>query len=471
MLVFFRFNDSEIETTPLMNTNTLAALFLILAACPSAAQPETKTSSAPDTGHSYPCPVRLPAWHAIAAGTPQRQAVIKARAEFSALMDAINVQDPKQKVAAMDAFLVQYPQSTAKAMVLEEMLEAYARMGDHANEVATANRVLQLEPDNLRAVAILTLFARGCVEQYPVRPGTDASKELLDLGQRGLASLPEWLKTQAPLPSDAARLRDGLTMIFAGVAGRGALQNEDYQSARKFYEQALAIDPLHLPDLYELALADLRMNPVDPNGFWYCGKAMSLPSPPQNKVAKEAFSGYCKTQWQAHGGKSEEWNQLVGSTEKDAKPPKDFAQSRLLTELNLSAATTPSAANNFLEKWIQPSHEEGDAVSRLLRPIGMGGGIGSASATGAGVSAPVAVSSPLPAFPKTGSKVESIEELSILVSSSGDVDDIRVVKSLGPAVDEKVIAAVKQWKYKPATKDGKPVAQRLLIKIEFPPEP
>ena len=81
------------------------------------------------------------------------------------------------------------------------------------------------------------------------------------------------------------------------------------------------------------------------------------------------------------------------------------------------------------------------------------------------------VSSPPPAYPKAGSEVKGIEELTILVTSSGDVDDIRVVKSLGPAFDEAAVSAVKQWKYKPATQDGKPVAQRLLIKIKFPLEP
>ena len=396
--------------------------------------------------------------------------MIKDVAEYRALMAAMSLQDPKQKVAAMEAFIVQYPRSAAKATALEEMLEAYARTGDEANEVGTANRILQVEPDNLRVLAILTFFARGCVEQDPIRPVTDASKDLLDVGQKGLANLPEWLKTHAPFPSDAVRLRDELTMIFAGAAGRGALQNEDYRSARTFYEQALAINPLNLPDLYELALADLGMNPVDPNGFWYCGKVMSLLFPSQNKVPREVFSGYCKTQWQAHGGKPEEWNQLVSSTEKDVKPPKDFAQSRLLAELNLSAAA-PSAVNGFLEKWIQPSSEEGDPMSRLLPPSAMGIGSGSANASGAGASAPVAVSSPPPAYGKTGSEVKGVEELTILVTSSGDVDDIRVVKSLGPAVDEEVIAAVKQWKYKPATKDGKPIAQRLFIRIKFPPEP
>lgn len=124
------------RTTPLMNSNRLAALFLILAACSSAAQPAAKTSNAPGTGHSYPCPVTLPAWHAIAPATPQRMAVIKDVAEYRALMAAMDLQDPKQKVAAMEAFIVQYPQSAAKGNAL--VREWFPSMLDAGHDLQAA---------------------------------------------------------------------------------------------------------------------------------------------------------------------------------------------------------------------------------------------------------------------------------------------------------------------------------------------
>jgi len=36
-----------------------------------------------------------------------------------------------------------------------------------------------------------------------------------------------------------------------------------------------------------------------------------------------------------------------------------------------------------------------------------------------------------------------------------------------PAFDEKAIEAVRQWRFKPATRGGKPVAATVMIPLEF----
>jgi TonB family protein len=45
--------------------------------------------------------------------------------------------------------------------------------------------------------------------------------------------------------------------------------------------------------------------------------------------------------------------------------------------------------------------------------------------------------------------------------------DIKVVRSLGLGLDEKAIEAVKQWRFKPAFKDGKPIAMRTTTEVVF----
>jgi TonB family protein len=42
-----------------------------------------------------------------------------------------------------------------------------------------------------------------------------------------------------------------------------------------------------------------------------------------------------------------------------------------------------------------------------------------------------------------------------------------VVTPLGYGLDEKAIEAVKQWRFQPGTKDGKPVNVQLNIEVEF----
>jgi TonB family protein len=57
--------------------------------------------------------------------------------------------------------------------------------------------------------------------------------------------------------------------------------------------------------------------------------------------------------------------------------------------------------------------------------------------------------------------------LGIVVTSKGTVTLIRVVKSRGYGLDEKAIEAVRNWKFKPATKDSKPVSVQVSVEVAF----
>ena len=50
----------------------------------------------------------------------------------------------------------------------------------------------------------------------------------------------------------------------------------------------------------------------------------------------------------------------------------------------------------------------------------------------------------------------------------GKATNIRVLRSLGLGLDEKAIEAVKQWKFKPGYKDGKPVTVEATDRSQFP---
>lgn len=57
--------------------------------------------------------------------------------------------------------------------------------------------------------------------------------------------------------------------------------------------------------------------------------------------------------------------------------------------------------------------------------------------------------------------------VSLVVGEDGMPREIRVIDSPGLGLDEKIIAAVKQWKFKSGTKNGQPVATRATIEIPF----
>ena len=66
-------------------------------------------------------------------------------------------------------------------------------------------------------------------------------------------------------------------------------------------------------------------------------------------------------------------------------------------------------------------------------------------------------------------RIQGIVVLEVVVRANGDVGDVKVSKSLDPTygLDEQAVKAMKQWKFKPGTKDGKPVAVRVEVEMTF----
>lgn len=59
--------------------------------------------------------------------------------------------------------------------------------------------------------------------------------------------------------------------------------------------------------------------------------------------------------------------------------------------------------------------------------------------------------------------------LDVVVTSDGTVGDVTVKQSLDKVygLDENAVKAMKQWAFKPGTKDGKPVNVRVDVQMKF----
>lgn len=88
---------------------------------------------------------------------------------------------------------------------------------------------------------------------------------------------------------------------------------------------------------------------------------------------------------------------------------------------------------------------------------------------GGRVSAPRLVYSPDPEYSAEAldMKYEGFCVLSVVVGSDGRPRDIKIVQELGHGLDEKAVEAVKEWKFEPAMKDGKPVAVQTYVQVQF----
>jgi TonB family protein len=95
------------------------------------------------------------------------------------------------------------------------------------------------------------------------------------------------------------------------------------------------------------------------------------------------------------------------------------------------------------------------------------------TAVDAGVSPPVAVVKTVPSFRPGGADLtrEFTGVVEVLVNEKGDVAEAKIQKSVYPVYDPRLIAAARQWKFRPAVKDGQPVSYRTYIEVKLVPTP
>ena len=57
--------------------------------------------------------------------------------------------------------------------------------------------------------------------------------------------------------------------------------------------------------------------------------------------------------------------------------------------------------------------------------------------------------------------------LGVFVGTGGQPLSIRVGRSAGYGLDEAALEEVKKWRWRPATKDGQPVAVQTTVQVKF----
>jgi TonB family protein len=82
---------------------------------------------------------------------------------------------------------------------------------------------------------------------------------------------------------------------------------------------------------------------------------------------------------------------------------------------------------------------------------------------------PIATYAPNPSFSEEArrKKIQGVVIISLLVTEDGLPTELRVEKSVGYGLDQKAMEAVSHYNFKPAMKDGAPVAARISVETSF----
>jgi TonB family protein len=88
---------------------------------------------------------------------------------------------------------------------------------------------------------------------------------------------------------------------------------------------------------------------------------------------------------------------------------------------------------------------------------------------GPGITPPKMLLHVNPSYPVQAKKEkrEGTVVVSVVITEKGIPEDVRVTKSAAPDLDENAVAAVRQWKFEPALKDGKPVKVKTRIEVNY----
>ena len=155
---------------------------------------------------------------------------------------------------------------------------------------------------------------------------------------------------------------------------------------------------------------------------------------------------------------------------------------KLAVEQTLDVQKDLKMATNTLPNFGMP-----DSASRgVSMGDGMGTGIGSGNGSGvgrgsggntggglyhlgSGVQAPTVLVESEAEFSEEARKAKFSGSVQVYlwVEADGTPSHVRVVRGVGMGLDEKAVEAVRKYKFRPATKDGKPVAVDLYIDVNF----
>jgi len=263
-----------------------------------------------------------PAGQAAAAAPGQQKKEIKNPAEYNAYVNAIQQQNPAQRAQLLEAFLQSYPSSVMKEDALELLMAAYQQAGDAQRTLDAAQKVLQVNPNNVRALALLAYNYRAAASSGGPQMADNLAKAK-QYGEQGLQALQNMQKPAEMSQDDFVKLHNETGAIFDGAVAFAALQAKDYVTAEKDFEQAVSWESQpNIADIYPLATADLEAKPMNPAGFWFIIKAANL----AQGGTKQTILDYGKKKYIRYHGTDQGWDQLVSDATSNASvtPPAGF---------------------------------------------------------------------------------------------------------------------------------------------------
>jgi hypothetical protein len=269
----------------------------------------------------------------VPAQAPSSDISIKNPAEYNAYQNVATQTDAKAKASASESFLQTYPQSVLKKSVLDGLVDAYSSY-DPDKTVDAAQRMLQVDPNNLKAMYLIDFIDKQKAGQAAAAKDTAKQAQLLDdaaaMAQKGLAATkPADVKDEdfkkQKLTTDALFYsilsNDALYSKKDIPAAVTAFRTELEYLAKNSPEATTTVGSPGLSDTLLLGQAYTQVSPPDMvNAVWFLARAENFaPAGFKPVIDKQARYWYKRFH-----GKEDGFEKVLALAATTVFPPPDF---------------------------------------------------------------------------------------------------------------------------------------------------
>ncbi len=247
--------------------------------------------------------------------------------EYAKYQAAVNATTPAAKAQAFEDYLKAYPNSAVKTDVLNQLLYAYSQTGDETKTLDAADRLLAVDPNNIRALTLEVYYRRADADKLTDPAAKQAALDkAATYAQTGLNAT----KPKDVSDADWKTVQASADPVFSSAIADDDMAKKDTAGAIKVIKAEIAADPADtqkpspvLQDVYILAQAYYTSTPPDYlNCAWYATRAAAF-APAGPKAQIEQLATYCYTKY--HGNK-DGYDAMQTSAQTNVDPPAGFLE-------------------------------------------------------------------------------------------------------------------------------------------------
>jgi hypothetical protein len=282
------------------------------------------------------------------AQQPASGGIQMSQAEYAAYNSANTQTTAAAKAAAFEAYLKAYPNSAVKEDVLNQILFADSQVGDQAATLNAADRLLAINPNNLRALTFEVYYRRADADKMTDPAAKQAALDkVAQYAQQGVNAA----KPKDMSDADFAALKAKTDPTFESAIADDDLAKKDNADAITVLKKEINGDADNttkpsqtLQDVYVLAQAYYTSTPPDYlNCAWYATRAAAF-APAAYKTTIEPLAEYC---YKKYHGSADGYAAMQTAVLTNLDPPAGFTVTPapkpedIITNL---IATTPDLA-------------------------------------------------------------------------------------------------------------------------------